>query len=106
MVWEDLRPSKIMTREAFENAIRVNMAIGGSTNAIIHLVALAGRLGIDLPLQLFDDLAKTTPFLANIRPSGKYLMEDMFYAGGLPAVMKEIELASPGRTHRDRQDRR
>src|SRR5688572_21823805 len=84
MVYEDLCPSAIMTREAFENAIRVDMAIGGSTNAIIHLIALAGRLGVDLPLQLFDDLAKTTPFLANIRPSGKYLMEDMYYAGGLP----------------------
>ena len=91
MVYEDLCPSAIMTREAFENAIRVDMAIGGSTNAIIHLIALAGRLGVDLPLQLFDDLAKTTPFLANIRPSGKYLMEDMYYAGGLPALMKEIQ---------------
>jgi dihydroxy-acid dehydratase len=91
MVYEDVCPSAIMTREAFENAIPVDMAIGGSTNAIIHLIALAGRLGIDLPLRLFDDLAKTTPFLANIRPSGKYLMEDMYYAGGLPALMKEIQ---------------
>jgi dihydroxy-acid dehydratase len=91
MVWEDLRPSKILTREALENAIRVNMAIGGSTNAMIHLVALAGRLGIDLPLTKFDEISRATPVIANIRPSGKYLMEDMFYAGGVPAVMKEIE---------------
>jgi L-arabonate dehydrase len=90
MALEDLRPSKIMTREAFENAIRVNMAIGGSTNAIIHLVAIAGRLGIDLPLDLFDQISSTTPFIANIRPSGTFLMEDMFYAGGLPVVIKEL----------------
>ena len=80
-----------MTREAIENAIRVDMAIGGSTNAIIHLVAIAGRLGIELPLTEFDEISRTTPMIANIRPSGKYLMEDMFYAGGVPAVMKEIE---------------
>jgi L-arabonate dehydrase len=91
MVYEDLRPSKILTLQALENAIRLDMAIGGSTNAIIHLVALAGRLGIDLPLSLFDEISRTTPFLANIRPSGKYLMEDMFYAGGVPAVLKEVE---------------
>jgi dihydroxy-acid dehydratase len=91
MVWEDLRPSQVLTREALENAIRVNMAIGGSTNAIIHLVALAGRLGIEMPLSLFDEISRTTPVIANIRPSGSYLMEDMFYAGGVPAVMKEIE---------------
>ncbi|MGH9719014.1 MAG: dihydroxy-acid dehydratase, partial [Bryobacteraceae bacterium] len=90
MVREDLRPSRILTRQAFENAIRVDMAIGGSTNAIIHFVAIAGRLGIDLPLSAFDDLSRTTPFLVNVRPSGKYLMEDMFYAGGIPAVMDEI----------------
>ena len=87
---EGLRPSRILTREAFENAIRVDMAIGGSTNAIIHLVAIAGRLGIDLPLEKFDEFSRVTPFLANIRPSGTYLMEDMYYAGGLPAVMKEL----------------
>jgi L-arabonate dehydrase len=90
MVAEDLRPTKILTRMALENGIRVNMAIGGSTNAIIHLVAFAGRLGLELPLDLFDEISRTTPFLANIRPSGKYLMEDFFYAGGVPAVMKEI----------------
>jgi dihydroxy-acid dehydratase len=91
MVREDLTPDKIITRKSIENAIRVNMAIGGSTNAIIHLKALAQRLGIDLPLTLFDDISKTTPVIANIRPSGKYLMEDMYYAGGVPAVMKQIE---------------
>jgi L-arabonate dehydrase len=85
------RPSEVLTREAFENAIRVNMAIGGSTNAIIHLVAIAGRLGINLPLELFDGISRGTPFITNVRPSGEYLMEDMFYAGGLPAVMKELE---------------
>ncbi|MBI3990284.1 MAG: dihydroxy-acid dehydratase [candidate division NC10 bacterium] len=89
-VKENIRPSDILTRKAFENAIRVNMAIGGSTNAIIHLVAIAGRVGIDLPLSLFDQLSRTTPWIANIKPSGKYLMEDLFYAGGIPAVMKEL----------------
>jgi L-arabonate dehydrase len=90
MALEDLRPSQIMTAAAFENAIRVDMAIGGSTNAIVHFVALAGRLGIDLPIEKFDELSRTTPVIANIKPSGKYLMEDFCYAGGLPAVMKEI----------------
>jgi dihydroxy-acid dehydratase len=84
------RPSEVLTPAAFDNAIRADMAIGGSTNAIIHLVALAGRLGIELPLRRFDELARTTPFLVNLRPSGKYLMEDFFYAGGLPVVMKEL----------------
>jgi dihydroxy-acid dehydratase len=91
MVREDLRPSRLMTREAIENAIRADMAIGGSTNAIIHLVAIAGRLGMDLPLEKFDELSRTTPVVANVRPSGKFLMEDFCYAGGLRAVMKEIE---------------
>jgi len=90
MVWEDLTPSKIMTAQAMENAIRVDMAIGGSTNAIIHLKAIAGRLGLDFPLEKFDEISRTTPVLANISPSGKYLMEDFYYAGGLPALMKEI----------------
>ncbi|PYV07517.1 MAG: dihydroxy-acid dehydratase, partial [Acidobacteria bacterium] len=90
MAREDLRPTKVLTREAFENAIRVDMAIGGSTNAIIHLVAMAGRVGIDLPLELFDAISRQTPFIANVRPSGKYLMEDFFYAGGIPAVMREL----------------
>ena len=84
------RPSQILTAQAFDNAIRADMAIGGSTNAIIHLVAIAGRVGLKLPLSRFDELSKTTPFLVNLRPSGKYLMEDFFYAGGLPAVLKEL----------------
>ncbi len=86
-----LRPSHIMTYEAFENAIRVCMALGGSTNAVVHLVAIAGRLGIELPLDLFDRLSRETPLLANIRPSGKFQMEAFFEAGGVPAVMKELE---------------
>jgi dihydroxy-acid dehydratase len=90
MAWEGLRPSKILTAKAFENAIRVNMAIGGSTNAIIHLVAIAGRLGLDLPLEKFDGISRSTPFITNIRPSGDFLMEDMYYAGGLPAVIQEL----------------
>jgi L-arabonate dehydrase len=90
MVSEDLRPSKVLTADAFDNAIRADMAIGGSTNAIIHLVAIAGRAGVPLPLDRFDELSRTTPFLLNVRPSGKYLMEDFFYAGGLPVVLKEL----------------
>jgi len=90
MVAEDLRPSKIMTKAAMENAIRVNMAIGGSTNAIIHLKAIAGRLGLDLPLERFDELSREMPVILNVSPSGKYLMEDVYYAGGIPAVMNEI----------------
>jgi dihydroxy-acid dehydratase len=84
------RPSRIMTADAFDNAIRADMAIGGSTNAIIHLVAIAGRLGLALPLARFDALSRSTPLLVNVRPSGKYLMEDFFYAGGLPVVLKEL----------------
>ena len=84
------RPSDIMTRAAFENAIRTLHAIGGSTNAVIHLLAIAGRQGVDLPLDLFDELAGSTPLLVNIKPSGAYLMEDFFYAGGLPAVHAQI----------------
>jgi dihydroxy-acid dehydratase len=84
------KPTQIMTARAFDNAIRADMAIGGSTNAIIHLVAIAGRLGVRLPLSRFDELSKTTPFLVNLRPSGKYLMEDFFYAGGLPAVLRAL----------------
>jgi len=90
MVQEDLKPSKILTAQAFDNAIRADMAIGGSTNAIIHLVAIAGRVGVPLALSRFDELSRTTPFLVNVRPSGKHLMEDFFYAGGLPVVMKEL----------------
>jgi len=90
MVWEDLKPTDILTREAFENAITVDMAIAGSTNAIIHLVALAGRCGIPLDLELFDKISHRVPVLANIRPSGAFLMEDFFYAGGLRALMTQI----------------
>ncbi len=90
MVAEDLRPSRILTGGAFQNAIRVDMAIGGSTNAIVHLPAIAGRVGVPLPLALFDRISRSTPFIANVRPSGKYLMEDFFYAGGLPAVLREL----------------
>ena len=86
----DLKPSKLMTQSAFENAIRCVHAIGGSTNAIIHLIAIAGRVGINLPLELFDELSKTTPFLLNLKPSGQYLMEDVYYAGGVPALMNRI----------------
>jgi dihydroxy-acid dehydratase len=90
MVWEDFTPGKILTLDAFRNAIAVDMAIGGSTNAIIHLVALARRRGIDLPLTIFDEIAEDVPVLANIRPSGEFLMEDFYYAGGLRALMAEI----------------
>ena len=86
----DLRPSAIMTPRAFENAIRTLHALGGSTNAVIHLTAIAGRLGIDLPLTLFDELSRTTPFILNLKPSGEFLMEDFFYAGGLSALLNEI----------------
>jgi L-arabonate dehydrase len=90
LVLEDLRPSQIMTRQALENAITVDMAIGGSTNAVVHLIAIAGRLGIELTLDDFDAISRRTPYIANVKPSGEFLMEDFFYAGGLPAAMKEI----------------
>ena len=85
-----IRPSQVMTREAFENAVRVLHAIGGSTNAVVHLPAIAGRLGVELPLDLFDELSRSTPWLANIRPSGKFQMETLFEVGGIPLVMKEL----------------
>ena len=90
MVWEDLKPSDMLTLSSFENAITADMAIGGSTNAIIHLVALAGRAGIKLGLTKFDEIAQHTPMIANIRPSGQYLMEDFYYAGGLRALLWQI----------------
>jgi dihydroxy-acid dehydratase len=90
MAREGVKPSRILTAHAFDNAIRADMAIGGSTNAIIHLVAIAGRARIPLPLARFDELSRTTPLLVNVKPSGKYLMEDFFYAGGLPAVLREL----------------
>ena len=91
MVWEDLKPSDIFTEKAFENAITCVMALGGSTNAIVHLVAMAGRLGIKLDLERFDGISRKTPWLANIRPSGKYLMEDFFYAGGVRGLLAELK---------------
>lgn len=90
MVKADLKPSDILTRAAFENAIRVNAAIGGSTNFVIHLLAIAGRVGVDLNLQDMDTFSKDIPLIANLQPSGKYFMEDLYYAGGLPAVIKEL----------------
>jgi len=90
MVHDDLRMSRVLTRQAFENAIRVNAAIGGSTNAVIHLLALAGRIGAELKLEDWDDIGSRLPCLLNLKPSGQFLMEDFFYAGGLPALMREI----------------
>src|SRR5690606_17144287 len=90
MVHEDLVMSRIVTREAMENVIKVNAAIGGSTNLVIHLLAIAGRLGIDLTLDDFDRIGSELPCLLDLQPSGKHLMEDFCYAGGLPVVMKEI----------------
>ncbi len=90
MVREDLRMSKLLTRKAFENAIRINAAIGGSTNAVVHLLALAGRVGVKLELDDFDRLGHDTPLLVDLMPSGRFLMEDLYYAGGLPAVIREL----------------
>lgn len=91
MVKEDLRISKILTREAFENAIKVNAAVGGSSNFIIHLTAIAGRIGVELNLEDFDTLGSSIPLLLNLMPSGKFLMEDFFYAGGLPVIINELQ---------------
>jgi L-arabonate dehydrase len=90
MVKEDMRLSAILTRKAFENAIVVNAAIGGSTNFIVHLLAIAGRIGVELTLEDFDTIGSKTPLLVNLKPAGKYLMEDFYYAGGLPVVVKEL----------------
>ncbi|BFM50393.1 L-arabinonate dehydratase [Marinomonas sp. THO17] len=99
MVKEDLKPSDILTRQAFENAIRVNGAIGGSTNAVIHLLAIAGRVGVNLTLDDWDKLGQDIPTIVNLMPSGKYLMEEFFYAGGLPVVIKQ--LAEAEQLHKD-----
>ena len=99
MVREDLRMSKILTPEAFENAIRVNGAIGGSTNAVIHLLALAGRIGVSLSLDDWDRLGRDVPTIVDLMPSGRFLMEDYYYAGGLPAVLRA--LGEAGLLHRD-----
>jgi dihydroxy-acid dehydratase len=90
MVWEDLTPAKILSKKSFDNAIRVHMAMGGSTNAIIHLVAMARRAGIALDMNRFDELSRDIPVIANVRPSGEYLMEDFYYAGGTRALMAEL----------------
>ncbi|MEX2691652.1 L-arabinonate dehydratase [Rhizobium mongolense] len=99
MVKDDLKPSDIMTKEAFENAIRTNAAIGGSTNAVIHLLAMAGRVGVDLSLDDWDRCGREVPTIVNLMPSGKYLMEEFFYAGGLPVVLKR--LGEAGLLHKD-----
>ena len=91
MVKEELTLSKVLTRKAFENAIVTNAAIGGSTNFVIHLTAIAGRIGVDLAIEDFDKLSRNIPLIANLQPSGKYFMEDLYYAGGLPVVMKELQ---------------
>jgi dihydroxy-acid dehydratase len=100
MVREDLTISKILKREAFENAIRANAAIGGSTNAVIHLIALAGRVGVKLDLDDWDRLGRGVHTMLNLMPSGEYLMEDFYYAGGLPVVLRE--LGEQGLLHRRR----
>ena len=108
MVKEDLTIDKILTREAFENAIKVNAAVGGSSNFIIHLTAIAGRIGVDLKLENFDTLGSKIPLLLNLMPSGKYLMEDFYYAGGLPVVLDQLQdhlhknvITVSGKNHHD-----
>lgn len=91
MALEGLTPDKVITPKSIDNAITALMAIGGSTNAVIHLIAIAGRLGFELPLERFDEISRRTPLIANIRPSGKYLVEELFHAGGIPAVLAELE---------------
>jgi dihydroxy-acid dehydratase len=91
MVWEDLKPRDILTDGSFRNAVAAVLALGGSTNAVIHMLALAGRAGIELTIDSFDQLSRKTPVLANLRPSGKYLMEDFYYAGGLPALLAALK---------------
>ena len=90
MVKDDLKPSDVLKKAAFENAIRTNAAIGGSTNAVIHLLAIAGRVGVDLTLDDWDRCGRDVPTIVNLMPSGKYLMEEFFYAGGLPVVIKRL----------------
>ncbi len=90
MVWEDLKPSDILTPRSFDNGVTTALALSGSTNAVVHIIALARRAGYDLTIDRFDELARRTPVLANLRPSGKYLMEDFYYAGGLPALLARL----------------
>jgi L-arabonate dehydrase len=99
MVKEDLKMSRILTKAAFENAIRVNGAIGGSTNAVVHLLAMARRIGVDLTLADWDRLGREVPCIVNLMPSGEYLMEDFYYAGGLPVVIRELGIS--GMLHKD-----
>jgi dihydroxy-acid dehydratase len=101
MAWENLTPDQILTAEAFEDAVATVLALGGSTNAVIHLIAMAGRCGVPLSLDDFDEIARRVPVLANLRPSGKYLMEDFYYAGGLRALLAELAKV-PGALHTDR----
>ncbi|MBI3528700.1 MAG: dihydroxy-acid dehydratase [Betaproteobacteria bacterium] len=105
MVWEDLKPRDILTGKSFDNAIKVLMALGGSTNGLIHVIAMAGRAGIPIPLERFEEIGQRTPYLVNMRPSGKYLMEDFYYAGGLAAMLEGMrhlldvgELTCTGKT--------
>ena len=91
MVWDDLKPSDILTRRSFENALMVHNALAGSTNAMIHLVAMAGRAGIEVNLQDFDDFAQKVPVIANLRPSGEWLMEDFHIAGGIRGLLSRLE---------------
>lgn len=91
MVWDDLTPDQILTRKSFENALVLHMAVAGSTNAIIHLIAMAGRAGVPLTPDDFDAFSRRVPVIANLRPSGAFLMEDFFYAGGLPALLKQLK---------------
>ncbi|MFO0991451.1 MAG: L-arabinonate dehydratase [Hyphomicrobiales bacterium] len=90
LVWQDVKPRDILTAEAFDNGVTTAVALGGSTNSIVHLIAMAGRAGVDLNLERFDEISRKTPLIANIRPSGAFLMEDFFYAGGLPALLARL----------------
>jgi dihydroxy-acid dehydratase len=101
MVWDDLRPAAVLTREAYEDAAATVLALGGSTNALIHLIAMAGRAGVELTLDDFDAISRRVPVLANIRPSGAYLMEDFYFAGGLRALLAQLATV-PGALHLDR----
>jgi dihydroxy-acid dehydratase len=90
MVWEDLRPQQVLSEQAFDNAVTCVLALGGSTNSLVHLIAMARRAGVMLDLERFDAIARRTPLIANLRPAGKYLMEDFYYAGGLPALLQRL----------------
>jgi dihydroxy-acid dehydratase len=101
MAWEQLTPDQVLTREAFEDAVATVLALGGSTNALIHLIAMAGRAGVELTLDDFDAISRRVPWLANVKPSGTYLMEDFYYAGGLLALLGQLAKV-PGALHLDR----